>query len=951
MKKLLVLVLCAWFTGIWAQEYPAPAGEQSIANRNPVRTDEEMIQFSVVSEPSWKLLERMELAERENSAIIIDLPAGVSSKALNLARQIETMWNSGQFDQALADFNDLSQEVNWKEISIGRTWRLPLTNPQRETWGPDVRIGTRDSIRTVAFDIHRGTGNLFAVFLFHERTQDLWSVNYSSDGGETWYETFSWWASYTLNSLNAVIVGDYCYVGFSRGSDQNQAFLYRFSVYDGSQTNFSTGLSYHTVFTTTSPVYIKEVALSANQDYFNNRLYYSAILSDGTLKFFWGLDPEFVTWIEVITNVTTASRGLDITSNQNYTNYYQWVSYIDNSNLLRIDGVTTSDTWAQLLNTAAGASSDQTAIGAYGDTITCAFEYTGDRLYNKYWVSYNGGTTWAFGFLDDTLTVNETPNLTARYGGGVAMVYRFYTPIREGRYKWRLYRGTWTTPEAFTDYAPYYVQPAIEYLGNGDYGVVYLSWNSPYRQAAYFDRLLFTLNAPQNLYAMGGYHNSILLTWELPLEESQPSLLNSPAQQVQLPREKVTTENPVELSKPSVKHSPGSGGADAKVFSSTVPQTNPRHTEADLLSFNVYRSTSMGGPYTLIANVDKQYYRDLSVNNSQTYYYVVQAVYDVGTSGYSNETSGMAILNGYVINSAHAITSPTIDGVINSAEWSQATATVITSTGMTYPVMLYSMNDLNYLYLALDDLNNTVPDDYDEFGIYFDENHDYEWPASSPSIEGNFWIDHFIGSPVTSRFRGISGVWPSNLVYDSAIDDNGVISAVSFSTGHIQFEVKIDLVASNLNLTPGNGFGVYLFSYDVGSYNFNGSWPEQVFNYWNLPASYGTLILDPVVGIEQPNENTITAYELLPNYPNPFNPSTTIRYRLANTQAQPTTLTIYSSSGQLIRTLVNEEQNNGEYAVTWDGLNAKGEEVGSGVYFFQLKSGDFTQTQKLVKMK
>jgi hypothetical protein len=131
----------------------------------------------------------------------------------------------------------------------------------------------------------------------------------------------------------------------------------------------------------------------------------------------------------------------------------------------------------------------------------------------------------------------------------------------------------------------------------------------------------------------------------------------------------------------------------------------------------------------------------------------------------------------------------------------------------------------------------------------------------------------------------------------------------------------------------------------------NGFWPEETFNYWPLPAAYGTLILDPVVGIEEPQQSLITAYELLPNYPNPFNPSTTIRYRLANTETQQTVLTIYNSSGQLIQTLVDQPQNNGEYSVTWDGLNSQGLEVGSGVYFYQLKSGDFTQTHKLLKMK
>jgi len=44
----------------------------------------------------------------------------------------------------------------------------------------------------------------------------------------------------------------------------------------------------------------------------------------------------------------------------------------------------------------------------------------------------------------------------------------------------------------------------------------------------------------------------------------------------------------------------------------------------------------------------------------------------------------------------------------------------------------------------------------------------------------------------------------------------------------------------------------------------NGYWPEETFYYWPLPASYGTLILDPVVGIEEPQQSLITAYELLP---------------------------------------------------------------------------------------
>jgi PKD repeat protein len=103
--------------------------------------------------------------------------------------------------------------------------------------------------------------------------------------------------------------------------------------------------------------------------------------------------------------------------------------------------------------------------------------------------------------------------------------------------------------------------------------------------------------------------------------------------------------------------------------------------------------------------------------------------------------------------------------------------------------------------------------------------------------------------------------------------------------------------------------------------------------------------------IQSTNELLITRYELLQNYPNPFNPTTTIKYRLANNQPEQTVLNLFNSAGQLIRTMVEAEQDNGEYTVIWNGLNNSGQEVASGVYFYQLKCGDFIETRKLLKMK
>jgi len=86
-------------------------------------------------------------------------------------------------------------------------------------------------------------------------------------------------------------------------------------------------------------------------------------------------------------------------------------------------------------------------------------------------------------------------------------------------------------------------------------------------------------------------------------------------------------------------------------------------------------------------------------------------------------------------------------------------------------------------------------------------------------------------------------------------------------------------------------------------------------------------------------------------YPNPFNPTTTIRYSIASPGR--VTLNIYNASGQLVRTLVDEDQTpaQGGFSKVWDGMNSQGNRVASGVYFYRLTAGDFSQTKKMVLLK
>ncbi len=93
---------------------------------------------------------------------------------------------------------------------------------------------------------------------------------------------------------------------------------------------------------------------------------------------------------------------------------------------------------------------------------------------------------------------------------------------------------------------------------------------------------------------------------------------------------------------------------------------------------------------------------------------------------------------------------------------------------------------------------------------------------------------------------------------------------------------------------------------------------------------------------------------LLPNYPNPFNPETWIPYRLA--EAADVTFTIYDSKGRAVRRFDLGHQSAGYYtdrakAAYWDGRNNTGESVASGVYFYQLRAGDYTALRRMVILK
>jgi YVTN family beta-propeller protein len=91
------------------------------------------------------------------------------------------------------------------------------------------------------------------------------------------------------------------------------------------------------------------------------------------------------------------------------------------------------------------------------------------------------------------------------------------------------------------------------------------------------------------------------------------------------------------------------------------------------------------------------------------------------------------------------------------------------------------------------------------------------------------------------------------------------------------------------------------------------------------------------------------ANRLEQNVPNPFNPTTSIKYSI--TEDADVRLAIYDVAGRHVRTLVEQRQRANVYRVVWDGVNDQGDRVASGVYFYKLVAGTFTSTRKMMLLK
>ena len=123
---------------------------------------------------------------------------------------------------------------------------------------------------------------------------------------------------------------------------------------------------------------------------------------------------------------------------------------------------------------------------------------------------------------------------------------------------------------------------------------------------------------------------------------------------------------------------------------------------------------------------------------------------------------------------------------------------------------------------------------------------------------------------------------------------------------------------------------------------------EAISNSYRNYAGFANPSLNPS-DVEEKETTIPSEFSVSQNYPNPFNPQTVIEYSLPIDCH--VNIIVYNVLGQSVRRLKNEWEQAGRKSVVWDGKDQKGEEVGTGIYFYKIRAGDFVKTKKMVLLK
>ena len=371
--------------------------------------------------------------------------------------------------------------------------------------------------------------------------------------------------------------------------------------------------------------------------------------------------------------------------------------------------------------------------------------------------------------------------------------------------------------------------------------------------------------------------------------------------------------------------------------------------------------------------------------SEKTYYYAVTAVKDDGTETGLTEKNVAGPLTlptsitAKVKYDADFASKFTLDGLSTEFEaysdymiepenagGAESEGWTKESTDMSWKIIF--VVDAKYLYISADvtddDLNaqgneplfaGTQPwmgDALEIFMGYYDVNllddyHNYKdvdkagtgdwriaytaWGTTGTATSNNTSFPG-VETTVFAKFSGDGYVIEARIALDSLAMDNSV---------KVLDGTRFPLVINGNDLDPSNGDEGRTLQANWGS----GGGQES----WKRPGAWGFLeVVDGPTAIDE-EVNEIKSFALFNNYPNPFNPSTTIKFQLP--KRSDISIVIYDILGNKVKTLDKGMRNAGVYNIKWNGKNDNGKSVSSGVYFYMLKTPEYTKTNKMLLLK
>ena len=244
-------------------------------------------------------------------------------------------------------------------------------------------------------------------------------------------------------------------------------------------------------------------------------------------------------------------------------------------------------------------------------------------------------------------------------------------------------------------------------------------------------------------------------------------------------------------------------------------------------------------------------------------------------------------------------------------------------------------------------------------------NHTLRWvylkgPSGSAGADKG-WIDYI-------TFPALGGEIINSPIFYTAtevieFDDIDITETYSqdfmiINLGNAPLQGEIS-VPERFTLLPGSG--VQTIDYTIGAYN-NATYtlvynPEDMFEFIGEMTISTNDETRPLYTIElivygdpvSTNDPIALETRLIGNYPNPFNPETSISFHLAN--SQNVEIGVYNIRGQLVKTIINDTLEKGNHTITWNGTDSNNTAVSSGVYFYKFISADLTQVNKMILLK